>query len=207
MPILLAAGSVLFESLFQKNTLRRFRYATVLILTAGGILVAPMALPIVPIEHYAAYEKWIGIRPPQEERGAPVEIPQHHADRFGWKEMTDLVATACTHLSSEELAVCSIFAANYGEAGAIEFHGKDRNLPPVISGHNNYFLWGYGIATSEAVIAVGISLERLQSLFNDVELFATHNHPYGHEHHVPICICRGLKKPMAEIWPGLKHFI
>ena len=34
------------------------------------------------------------------------------------------------------------FGNNYGEAAAIDVFGRRLGLPPAISGHNNYYIWG-----------------------------------------------------------------
>ena len=34
------------------------------------------------------------------------------------------------------------FWNNYGEAAAIDVFGRGLGLPPAVSGHNNYYLWG-----------------------------------------------------------------
>jgi hypothetical protein len=36
----------------------------------------------------------------------------------------------------------AIFGRNYGQAGAIDLFGPKYGLPPAISGHQSYFLWG-----------------------------------------------------------------
>jgi hypothetical protein len=49
----------------------------------------------------------------------------------------------------------AIFAENYGEAGAIDLSGPRYGLPPAISGHQNYFLWGPRGYTGESLIVIG----------------------------------------------------
>ena len=45
---------------------------------------------------------------------------------------------------AEDRAKACVFGQNYGEAGAIEYFARDLDLPPAISGHNSYWLWGPG---------------------------------------------------------------
>src|SRR6266571_4343604 len=72
----------------------------------------------------------------------PIALPQHFADRFGWKEMVRSVARAYHSLPSYDQKRAAIFCQNYGQAGAIDFFGPTYGLPPAISGHQNYFVWG-----------------------------------------------------------------
>jgi hypothetical protein len=69
-------------------------------------------------------------------------LPQHYADQFGWEEMTAMTAQAWSRIPAEERSDCGIFAQDYGQAGAIDFFGRRYGLPPALSGHQTYFLWG-----------------------------------------------------------------
>ena len=51
----------------------------------------------------------------------------------GWEELTDRVESVVATLPQAEREDLVIFASNYGEAGAIEYFGRDRGLPPVAS--------------------------------------------------------------------------
>jgi hypothetical protein len=137
-------------------------------------------------------------------------LPQNFADQFGWRELTDTVAAIYNRLSADEKAKACIFAGNYGEAGALEFFGPALGLPPVISGHNSYFLWGPGRCTGEVIIYLGDeSPSGLELTFESVEYAGetdcTHCMPY--ENHKPIYLCRRIEQPLDEIWPQVKMFI
>ena len=44
---------------------------------------------------------------------------------------------------------------NFGEAGAVDLFGPKYGLPPAISGHQNYWLWGPRDYTGESMILIG----------------------------------------------------
>ena len=49
--------------------------------------------------------------------------------------------------------------------------------------------------------------ERLEERCASVEEAGRHFHPWGMaEENRPIYVCRGLKTPMAELWPRLKNW-
>lgn len=75
--------------------------------------------------------------------------------------------------------------------------------------NGNYWIWGYGDVTGEVILTVGISKEDLLDSFEIVERVATHHHEYAvpEERNVPICLCRGPKRPIGELWPFLKESI
>jgi hypothetical protein len=86
--------------------------------------------------------------------------------------------------------------------------GRERGLPPAISGHNNYWLWGPRGATGELLIVIGGERDRLEQLFASVELGTTVECDYcmPYENNQPVWICRDLQVSIDELWPQVKHF-
>jgi len=207
--MLFAAGGVLIESLVQDRNLNWLKPASLTLLAIGGLATAPFALPVLPVESFIKYQNALGIEPPREERDAPGKLPQHYADMFGWENMVATVARVYNGLSPEEKAKCAVFAGNYGEAGAIDFFGKQYGLPKAISGHNNYWLWGPRGYTGEIVITVGVSPEGVREGFEQMEVAATVVSEYARsfETNIPVLICRRPRAPLQEAWPRLKHYI
>lgn len=206
-PMLLAAGALVTEKVIRRSGHGWLRPAVVTILILGGILLAPFGLPVLPVETFLQYQRTIGIEPPRTETSHTAELPQLYADQFGWEEMTATVARIYNGLSAEEKAKAAIFAANYGEAGAIDFFGPKYGLPKAISGHQNYFFWGPRQYSGEIVLVLGGSLQRLEQYFSHVEEAAVLHHPYAMPfENRPVYLCRDLKVPLKELWPKLKNW-
>jgi hypothetical protein len=75
-------------------------------------------------------------------------------------------------------------------------HGwRELGLPPALSAHNSYFLWGPGDWDGEVLIVIDDDRETLLGLFEEVELAGrtdcTDCMPY--EDDLPIWVCRRLK--------------
>ena len=124
-------------------------------------------------------------------------------------EPEELIATRValngSHINSP--AKTAIFAPNFGVAGAIDLFGPKYGLPQAISGHQSYFLWGPRDYTGESMIFMDDSQERLERLFVSVQKVASVYHPYSMPYeHVDLFYCRGLKQPLKELWPQLKHW-
>ncbi|MFL6229219.1 MAG: glycosyltransferase family 39 protein [Pyrinomonadaceae bacterium] len=212
-PVLFASGAVWGEDLFARLSVRAHAWrwlkpATVAVLVVGGAALAPLSLPVLPVETFIRYQRTLGLEAPRTEKLQLAELPQHYADMFGWEEMTEAVARVYHSLPAEEQPRCAIFARNYGEAGAIDFFGARYGLPKAIGKHQNYFLWGPRDYTGECVITFGEKLEGVQKTFNQIELAATFTHPYvlPHENNQPIFVCRQPKAPLKEIWPRVKCY-
>jgi hypothetical protein len=147
---------------------------------------------------------------PQVERGEHkrTPIPQYYADRLGWERLVDDVAAAAAKLTPEERKRAVAFAQAYGPAGALEWLGRDRGLPPVYCGQNTCFLWGPPPDPVDAVIVLGDDERRLGELFEQVELAGIHAcgmcMPWRNG--MPIWIARRPKVKIRDLWPEVKHF-
>ncbi|MBF5046256.1 glycosyltransferase family 39 protein [Aggregicoccus sp. 17bor-14] len=205
-PLLLAAGGVWAEARLP----RLARGAVVALVGLTGLAVAPLGIPVLPVDTFVRYQAALGVQPPRDENHQFNALPQHFADQFGWPELVDAVAGAVGKLSPEERSRAGIFVQNYGEAGALEWLGRNRGLPPVLSGHNTYFLWGRRGVTGEVVLVVGEGdVEQLRTLCREVTLVGRvprveNAMPY--EQALTIHLCRGLHPPLAELWPKVKNY-
>lgn len=137
----------------------------------------------------------------------PGPLPQIFGDQFGWPELVGEVARIHAALPAEERAVATIFANNYGEAGALNQFGPALGLPTAISGRQTHFLWWPRGSRSDVIIVLQGDREELESLCASVEQAGKHSHPWGMaEENGPIYVCRGLHPPLEELWPRLKHW-
>ncbi len=206
-PVLFAAGAVFFEAMTRRRRWIATGFALLLVLT--GVVVAPMALPVLPIETYVAYAATLGQKPESEEKKAMGPLPQFYADMFGWREMTDAVSGVVASLSPEERAHAVIRANDYGQAGAFERFG--RGLPPVACGHNNFWLWGPGDTDPEVEVRLGDDgdAERwTREVYVDCERRGAFENPWvmPYENHLGIYVCRHPHEPLGERWPKVKHY-
>ena len=206
---LLAAGGVALERWLDRRALRVVQTALVALVVAGGLVVQPLARPLLAPPDLMVHLERLGLAVPPGERQEEGPLPQHFADRIGWEEMVEVVARVYATLPPPERAACGILASNYGEAGAINYYGPRHGLPRAVSGHNNYFLWGPGNLSPQVFIAIGYELDDLAPYAETVELAATHVSPYAmpYESNLPIYVARGLKVPLAEAWLRAKKFI
>jgi 4-amino-4-deoxy-L-arabinose transferase-like glycosyltransferase len=204
--MLFAGGACWFESALAGFP-RAVRPIAIGVLTAGGLITAPLAMPMLPVQTYIQYAAALGGKPSTEEKHELTDLPQFFADRFGWNELVDAATHAYRSLSADEQRVATLYTSNYGEASAIDVLGRATGLPYAVSGHNNYWLWGPG-GSGEVLIALTPSRERLESWFGDVQQASTIecNHCMPYENHRPVFVCRRPKQSLAQLWPMLKHF-
>jgi hypothetical protein len=206
-PMLFAAGGVQFEAWLARGRLGWIKpvYCTLMVLM--GALLAPTLIPLLPPETYIRYAKATHLEPPRIETHRLGPLPQLFADQFGWEDMAAAVARVYYSLPAEIRPRTAIFGQNYGQAGAIDLFGPKYGLPPAISGHQNYFLWGPRGATGESMIVMEGRQEDLETKFALVRKVAHVGHPYAMPYeHFDIFYCQGLKGPLAELWPKVKNW-
>jgi hypothetical protein len=205
-PILFAAGAVLVERLSARRPWL-VRSAIVLVGVSGSAL-APIAKPLLPVDSYVAYRDALGLAPGTDERKELDRLPQFFADMHGWEDMARAVAGVYAALPSEERKSACVFGQNYGQAGAIDYFRGTYELPPAISGHNNYWLWGPGSCSGDVLIIIGGDRSDHEGAFESVSEAArfdcTDCMPY--EDDQPLFVARGLQAPIAQVWPQTRHF-
>jgi len=211
-PYLIAAGAVAIESWARGWPV--LRGAVLAAVAVVGVAFLPLTMPVLPEAQFASYRHWLmnalhiqhGALATEHQREA--KLGSDYADMHGWPELEKTVAQVYQSLPPSDRAEAVIGAQNYGEAAAIEFFGAASGLPPVISGHNQYFLWGPRGRTGKVLICVGGNCEGISRLFASSVLAARFSAPWvqPYEDGIPIMVCRGIKEPLAELWPKAKMY-
>jgi 4-amino-4-deoxy-L-arabinose transferase-like glycosyltransferase len=189
-PVLLAAGAGVWE----RGAHRRRALVWVV---AGGLVAMPLAIPV-----------------------APVSLAQHHpiedlemefGSQLGWHDLVEQVAQVRDSLPPAQRRSLTIFTGDYGAAGAIDLWGHEYDLPKAVSGHNNYWIWGYDRAVDGATtIVLGLGLPRVLSrVFEGCVLKVRVGQPHdvaAEEAGAPIYVCQRPRASWAELWPQLRHY-
>jgi hypothetical protein len=223
-PMLLAAGAVVIESAIEgreitspemeppENPLSRRQWlkpAIAVVLLASGAHLAPVVVPVLSPDHFLAYTKYLPFKlPVMEHSHTRAALPQWYSDQFGWKEIVDEAAVAWNRIPADERHDCGIFAQDYGQAGAIDFLGRREGLPPALSGHQTWFLWGPRGYSGNCMIVLDDRREVLDRLWDHVEYVGTSaDNPYALEKQIDVFLCKGAKfGTLAQLWPKVKRW-
>lgn len=207
-PILFAGGAIFIETILNKKQWNWPKPVLVVLIVIPALIFCPVTLPIFPAETTANYARMLGIVDASGENHKIGVLPQHFADMHGWEGLTEKVAGVYNTLTPEEKENCILYGTNYGVTGALNFFGKKYNLPPAFSGHNNHYLWPPEGHSGDIVIFVGSSKKNLLNTFNEViEMGGPFNkYAMPHENKKTIHLCKGIKKPLMELWPNVKHY-
>ena len=209
-PMLFAAGGLTIERFIRLREWNWLKPAYASLLLAVGVFVAVLSvLPVLPVETVAKTTGLVGGNAGVESEARKTgDLPQTFAFRHGWEDMVETIAGVHDSLPDEERAASCILAGDFGEAGAVDFFGPAYGLPRAISGHNNYYLWGPGSCSGEVVISIGVPLERLEAVFENIEHADTVTCEYCMpiENDLPIYVARNPKIPFEQAWPQFKHY-
>ncbi len=136
----------------------------------------------------------------------PIALTHDLRDEHGWEEMTQAVSRAYRSLTPSSRKQVAILTGNYGEASALRFFGE--NLPPAVTGHMNYHLWGPPGVEPKQLLVLGVRDKVLRDLCVSAEVVerntATFAHPF--EERLPVYHCASLKQPLSEYWSELRWY-
>ncbi len=206
-PPMFACGGVALDRLT-----RRWRRvvvpAIVGLLALTAVLLAPFAMPMLPVETYIRYASVLGVRPSTPENQTMGELGQFFADMHGWEGLARDVSAAYLTIPEEERRSTVAFVTNYGEAGALELYARRYPLPRVICNHNSYWFWGVGPTPVTTFIRLGGKREDYFESYADVTAAGVHRCRYcmPYENDLGIFIARKRLVPIEKAWPGYKHF-
>ncbi len=210
-PMLFAAGAVAIEDYLESGSLGRGRAwakgALTTLVAVLTLLLIPAILPILSPQRLLAYQGALGIKASRTEVAHDAPLEQRLSDQFGWPELAEETAAIYLSLTPEERRRTAIFAENYGEAGAINQFGLRLGLPAAVCAHQAHSFWGPPAVEFDTFICLGCGRDGLDRAFESVIVAGRHDHPWGmaFENH-PIYLCRGLRTPLKEIWPRIRHW-
>jgi hypothetical protein len=204
--ILFTGGAVMIEIWSKKRIW--LKYSVAITVIVFGILIAPFARPLLPVEEFLEYQNAIGLKPPSNE-GHETELPQFYSDMFGWEDLAKNVSKVYLSLPEKEREKTVVYCSNYGKAGAIEYYSRKYPLPKVVCPHNSYWYWSKETNEISTIIIIGGEIEEHLESLEEVYEAGYHQTKYAmpYENNQKIFIGRGLKISLDEIRASNKIFI
>jgi len=206
-PVLLGAGGAVVERALVRRRALAAAYASVLVLS--GLAIAPEAFPLLPLRTFIAYQHIFDVRGLKMEKHPEGIVPQQFADELGWETLTATMARAYDALPPAERTKTALLTHDYGQAAALDHYGPAFHLPPALSGHNTYFLYGTQGYSGDVVLAVGLDEALLRTEWRSVKPVALFHDDFvlPDENNLPIYLCTGRIGDFAAWWPRTKRYI
>ncbi len=203
-PVMFAAGGAVLERLRAPRAGPALRWAAAGLTALYGVAVLPLGFPIMRPAPLRRYIRAIGaVEALRDNRGRLQPLPQDYADMRGWEERARAVAAAYRTLKPLERAQAIVIGNNYGEAGALEFYGPRLGLPPVVSAAGSFYWFGPGTRPGNVAVTLGEGEAGLHRLYDSVEAgpHLTDSLTVVEERNLTVYVCRGIKRPLQQIWP------
>jgi hypothetical protein len=206
-PLALAGGGVLVERLGRRWG-RVVPWGLCAILVLSGLVAAPFAMPVLPVETYIRYARMLDVSPSTPEKKQLAELPQFFADMQCWDELARDVSNAYLTIPEAERSTTVALVGNYGEAGALELFARKYPEPRVISTHNSYWFWGVGDTNITTFIRLGGTAADYSENYGSVILAGAHTCRYcmPYENNLSIFVARQRRRPIEQVWGDSKHF-
>ncbi len=174
---------------------------------AGAIVAWPMGIPVLSPQATIAYMRTLGITE-ESNVGVPLPLPQDYADMLGWRALSDSVAEVVSQLPPEQRDDLTLVGGNYGQAGALAFHGPSRRVPYPRSTAGDFFAWGPGPASGNTALVIGSDDDTeatLRQLYDSVRVMRVVLNPLGvpEERRVSLYLAHGAKQSLHALWPSL----
>lgn len=206
-PTLFAIGAVALAPLARGVAGKAGAGVLVTASIAFSAIAAPIALPILSPPGLVDYMARIGIAPQQQEKSFKgTALPQVFADQLGWHDFARQVEAAWARIPVAERAQTGIKVDNYGEAAALDLYG--HGLPPALSGHNQYYMWGLRGQHPVNLLVVQHNPQDLKPYCREMTILGTTYSPLAmaYENGKVIALCKGVTPPVGALWPELKNF-
>lgn len=206
-PTLFAIGVAALAPLWRRQAGKVGAIALAAMATAISALAMPLALPVLSPPALVTYITRTGIAAqPQEHSSKGTVLPQIFADQLGWHDFTAQVEVAWARIPSSKRTSTAIVVDNYGEAAALDLYGKD--LPPVLSGHNQYYLWGLRGQHPRDLLVIRGSTAGPEPYCGKLTVLGTtwSPHAMAYENGKVIALCEAPKPPLESLWPRLKSY-
>jgi hypothetical protein len=136
------------------------------------------------------------------EDGKYHKLPQDFADMLGWKELAAKVDSICSELPNLDNTL--ILCDNYGQAGAINYYRKNKNIV-ACSYSADYIKWLPFDKEIKNVVLVKVrgyndkSRKKETPLFDTVYLAAQRINQYAREDTISIYVLKGAKVDIMKI--------
>jgi 4-amino-4-deoxy-L-arabinose transferase-like glycosyltransferase len=186
--VLVAAGA--------EPTLRwvdRHRVPAVVALVLTAVTSAVFTLPVLP----ASAVDFV------------IPVNKEQGEQIGWQTLTSAVGTAWNQIPASERSSATIFAGNYGEAGALLRYGPAHGLPPASSGHMSFADWDRPPDSNTGPVLL-VEIERTPTFEahfrNCTQVGTVHNIVSNDEDGTALVLCEGPVEPWSTLWPKLRRY-
>jgi 4-amino-4-deoxy-L-arabinose transferase-like glycosyltransferase len=138
-----------------------------------------------------------------------IPVNKEQGEQIGWPTMASAVATAWERIPSDQRSSATLFAGNYGEAGALVRYGPSHGLPQVYSSHMSFADWQQPPDTNTGPVLLVESERSLgfeEHFQSCTQVGTVDNIVSNDEDGAAIVQCAGPTEPWSILWPKLRRY-
>jgi uncharacterized membrane protein len=192
-PVFFAFGAVAIVR-FTEDAFKWIRPALAGLMILILLPILPMSLPVLSypdmIRYDQAISKWGMKDVLRWEDGSIHPLPQDYADMTGWHELAEVIDSTWHTISPNEQKTTRIYAENYGQAGAIHYYNKKKQMPEPISFSDSFLFWAPDSIAGTTLIYVNNETAGIRKLYKEITLAGKITNPYAREHGMQVYLCR-----------------
>ncbi|AKQ47472.1 glycosyl transferase [Rufibacter radiotolerans] len=202
-PVLLAFGSVYWEHLFREGWKRWTRPFWIGLNVALFLPLVDVVFPLLsPAQIRVKSAKFKELNLLKWEDGKDHALPQDFADMLGWRELTHLTQKAFAQIPAAEKPHTLVLCDNYGQAGAINFYGRQQ-LPAAVSFNADYLHWyPLELPVQHIILVKTLGEQVLQEeekpLVNSVSKVGEVTSDFAREKGTAVYLLRGVSPVLAQ---------
>ncbi|HNW57843.1 MAG TPA: glycosyltransferase family 39 protein, partial [Bacteroidales bacterium] len=193
-----------FGGYIIEKYMRKWFVSVIVFSFVMSLLLLPFGLPVLKQENLRIYCKWfseyVTPEPMRTENNTYSPIPQDYTDMTGWNKLAKLASEAYNELDAQEKKNCTIFANNYGQAGALDFYGKRYNLPSPVCLNDSYIFWAPDSLTSRVFIVSDNQIGDIPELFNSYRETGRVVNDCFRENGLRVYLCKDPKPLLMEFF-------
>jgi len=202
-PVLIAFGSVYAGHLLNSGWKTYLKPVAIIFILGLFIPLVLIAFPIkspAEIEKNNLVYKEFGLL--RWEDGKDHNLPQDFADMIGWSDLARKVDSVYSQLAQKENTL--VFCDNYGEAGAINYYSKFKNVNAVTMSAD-YINWIPLVKPIKNVILVQEAGDddpqrtREKPWFEKIALVGMNDNPFSREQGTKVYLLQGAKVDINSI--------
>lgn len=206
-PVLFAVGGMALSRLLA-DLFWGWKSAALAFVLLPSLLILPIVIPILPFQatlHFFRFtaDKMNLTFPLKWEDQKVHATTQDYADMLGWEELAIGAAKSYKLIPEDERRLTTIFASNYGQAGALDHYRKKYNLPAAVCLNSSYALWSPDSIQTQHLIYIDDEYpEDLQPTYKRMKKIAEIKNKYAREKGTSVYL---LSYPIKDIQPLYKQ--
>jgi hypothetical protein len=205
-PVLFAFGGIAFSRFllrFQKG----WKYTAVTAILLPSAVFIPIVVPILPFDTTLKFFQFTANRmkirfPLKWEDLKFHATTQDYADMLGWEELAIAASKCFNRIPEDQRRSATLFASNYGQAGALDHYRKKYRLPETVCLSSSYALWSPDtISTMHFIYIDDEYPDDLKPMFREMTKIGEVQNPYAREKGTAVYL---FSYPLRNLNPAYK---